>query len=84
MNQETLEQAAERVAYDSSEENKGFPSMKMFIEGAKWQQERMYSEEEVYKLLLKHQSDYRSAVRNTSLLDWSFDIKDWFQQFKKK
>jgi hypothetical protein len=34
--QETLEEAAERLAYDSTEENKGFPSMKRFIEGAKW------------------------------------------------
>jgi hypothetical protein len=61
-----------------------FKKRKAFINGAKWQSERMYSEEEVFELLLKHQSDYRSAVRNTSPLDWSFDIKDWFQQFKKK
>jgi hypothetical protein len=53
-------------------------------EGAKWQAERRYSEEEVYKLLLKHQSDYRSSVRNSYPLTWSFDIKDWFEQFKKK
>jgi hypothetical protein len=52
--------------------------------GAKWQAKRMYSEEEVYELLLKHQSAYRSAVRNTSPLDWSFDIKQWFENFKKK
>jgi hypothetical protein len=57
---------------------------KDLIEFAKWQQERMYSEEEVYQLLLKHQSAYRSAIRNTSPLDWSFDIKQWFEQFKKK
>ena len=46
--------------------------------------ERSYSEEEVFELLLKHQSDYRSAVRNTSPLNWSFDINKWFEQFKKK
>lgn len=57
---------------------------KDLIEFAKYQADKMYSEEEVFELLLKHQSDYRSAVRNTSPLDWSFDIKDWFQQFKKK
>lgn len=45
--------------------------------------EKMYSEEEVYQILLKHQSDYRSAVRNTSPLDWSFNIQEWFQQIKK-
>ena len=60
-----------------------FKKRKAFINGAKWQSERMYSKEEVFELLLKHQSDYRSAVRNTSPLDWSFDIKDWFEQFKK-
>lgn len=37
---ETLEEAALRIAYNSTEENKGFPSMKMFTEGAKWQQEQ--------------------------------------------
>jgi hypothetical protein len=46
--QETLEEAAERLAYNSTEENKGFPSIKMFIQGAKWQQEQilqfLYSE----------------------------------------
>jgi hypothetical protein len=46
--------------------------------------ERMYSEEEVYKLLLKHQSDYRSSVRNSYPLTWSFDIKEWFEEVKKK
>ena len=60
-----------------------FKKRKAFINGAKWQSERMYSEEEVFELLLKHQSDYRSAVRNTSPLDWSFDINKWFEQFKK-
>jgi len=45
--QETLEEAAVRIAYDSKEENKGFPQMKAFINGAKWQAERMYTEEDM-------------------------------------
>jgi hypothetical protein len=45
--QETLEEAAVRIAYDSTEENKGFPQMKAFINGAKWQAERMYTEEDM-------------------------------------
>jgi hypothetical protein len=74
MEKETLEEAAERVAYDSTEENKGFPSMKIFIEGAKWQSERMYSEAEVLELL--NQFDYSfDAIRDT--------IPHWFEQFKK-
>jgi hypothetical protein len=85
---ETLEEAAEKhieknsLYFDTPYEKNH--SRVAFIEGAKWQAEKMYSEEEVYKLLLKHQSSYRSTVRNTSPLDWSFDIKQWFEQFKKK
>jgi hypothetical protein len=91
--QETLEEAAENYGWriktnsfsDRVKANELAESSKQdFIEGAKWQAERMYSEEEVYELLLKHQSAYRSVVRNTSPLDWSFDIKQWFEQFKTK
>jgi hypothetical protein len=57
---------------------------KDLIEFAKWQAEKMYSEEEVLEILLKHQSDYRSAVRNTSPLNWSFDINKWFEKSKKE
>jgi hypothetical protein len=88
---ETLEEALERLypeniiklgnntSYDAA-----LIKRKDFTDGVNWQAERMYSEEEVFELLLKHQSDYRNSVRNTSPLDWSFDIKDWFEQFKKK
>jgi hypothetical protein len=45
----------------------------IFIEGAKWQQERSYSEEDMndyahYRLLFKK----------------PIDPKEWFEQFKKK
>ena len=80
--QETLEEAG--VAYSKTVNENHTSHMLGFYNGAKWQAERMYSEEEVYELLLKHQSAYRSAVRNTYPLDWSFDIKQWFDQFKKK
>jgi hypothetical protein len=42
----------------------------------KWQQERMYSEEEVLELLL------RSKIETANL--YYEDMKDWFEQFKKK
>ena len=93
MKQETLEEAAERLYPISKGGSMWMPSkddcnkankQEGFIEGAKWQQERMYSEEEVLEILLKHQSDYRSAVRNTSPLNWSFDINKWFEKSKKK
>jgi hypothetical protein len=48
-----------------------------FIEGAKWQQERSYSEEEVLDILRKSHS-----IEQTSKMDsW---ITKWFEQFKKK
>ena len=78
--EETLEETAERLAYDSTEENKGFPSMKKFIEGAKWQQERSYSEEEVLELLHKRE-DYMNSDDN--IFEYK-SINQWFKQFKKK
>ena len=81
--QETLEEAVfKRHPRSLSAKDAGLRNE--FLMGAKWQAERMYSEEEVLEILLKHQSDYRSTVRNTSPLNWSFDIKKWFEQFKKK
>ena len=47
-----------------------------FIEGAKWQQERSYSEEEVLDILYQFHYD---------LVNSNFDTKEeWFEQFKKK
>ena len=71
---ETIEEAAERLAYDSTEENKGFPSMKRFIDGAKWAQERMYSETEVDKLLDTLLHNNMCSVAGDELI----------KQFKKK
>ena len=78
--QETLEEVAERIAYDSTEENKGFPSMKMFIEGTKWQMERSYSEEEVLTIIDKYQIECQLKY-NTGTVP---DGREWFEQFKKK
>jgi len=74
--QETLEEVAERLAYDSTEENKGFPSIKRFIEGAKWQQQNSYSEEEVLSILNKHRTHLYTIKSQSD--------KEWFEQFKKK
>ena len=44
--------------------------------GAKWQQEKSYSEEEVIKILYQFHYD---------LINSNFDKKEeWFKQFKKK
>jgi hypothetical protein len=73
---ETLEEAAERLAYDSTEENKGFPSMKRFIEGAKWQQERMYSEEDILDAWELGAKEGLPLTREKK--------EELFKQFKKK
>jgi hypothetical protein len=68
MKEETLEEAAERN-YNEAGVNAYFNNG--FIRGAKWQQERMYSEEEVIDLL-----NYLGKDKQ--------DLYDWFEQFKKK
>ena len=64
----TLEEKAEEYEYTDG--------IYGFKAGAKWQQERMYTEEEVKQIieatLIEH-SDFVLA-----------DIPEWFEQFKKK
>jgi hypothetical protein len=80
--QETLEEAAERIAYDSTEENKGFPSIKMFIKGGNWQAERMYSKEEVEQIA---RFGFNAGRRvELKAVDLDFTFEKWFEEFKKK
>ena len=71
----TIEKAAERFVNNTRLKN----PKSIFIEGAEWQAERMYSEEEVYKLL--------STMPNFFNMTIPQQIKareEWFEQFKKK
>ena len=73
--QESLEEAAQRL-YPGVDRQ---VDRMLFINGAKWQQETMYSEEEVDKLIsiiewYDNESDVRPDV----------EIFMWFEQFKKK
>jgi hypothetical protein len=80
--QETLEEAAEKW-HDSTEENKGFPKIKAFKEGAKWQEQnsdKKYSEEEVRELFNHYKEEF-SIYRNLQILNVQFE--EWFEQFKK-
>jgi hypothetical protein len=81
--QETLEEAADRLVYDSTEENKGFPQIKAFILGAKWQAKRMYSEEEVIELLTARCKHFGTTMTPFRELLLKQDL-EWFEQFKKK
>jgi len=81
MKQETLEEAAE-IAYQF-EADPNFPDetehknfVRIFKKGAKWQAERMYSEEEVQLMLSKLLFDIKHKKVENSV--------KWFEQFKKK
>jgi hypothetical protein len=79
--QETLEEAAENYAVqyliEDEQEIDSVNRKQSFKEGAKWQAERMYSEEEVLELLHQRMiytlgSDYQRTTTT-----------EWFEQFKK-
>ena len=72
---QALEEAAENKYGLSNQYSKNRIG---FIEGAKWQQERMYSEEEVMDILLLSYS----SISDKSLA--GADLRKWFEQFKKK
>lgn len=66
--QETLEEAAERE-YPTIHEQYQYDA---FIEGAKWQQERSYSEEDMVDY-----SNYRLLIKK------ALDPKEWFKKCKR-
>jgi len=68
--QESLEEAADRLIELNRQD--------AFHEGAKWQAERMYSEEEVLKILCDFIYDINIDIDEIN------EIKEWFEQFKKK
>jgi len=74
MKQETLEEAAENYTID-------FATMSAFKLGAKWQQERSYSEEEVLELI-QFLSDKEDFKENSSIS--IFIAEDFLNQFKNK
>jgi hypothetical protein len=73
-NNETLEEFIKREGYHDS------PTQEIFEDGvrlgAKWQAERMYSEEEVFQMLLNYQTFYPYANNEKGL-------RYWFEQNKK-
>jgi hypothetical protein len=79
-NKEPLEEAAENYTKDSTKHFMEKTNVELgFIEGAKWQKERMYSEEEVEGIIA-------SLLHTPKLVEegsWE-DIAKWLEQFKKK
>jgi len=85
--QETLEEVAEKYANELPEPyNYGINSDKKkgFIEGAKWQAERMYSEEEVLEILEHHTSYLQTFISQYIDRNDMKENDEWFEQFKKK
>ena len=79
--QETLEEVAHEMLVDygikSIGQSIGVPTVKkLMVNMAKWQQERMYSEEEVQIILSKLLFDLKHKGISNSV--------EWFEQFKKK
>ena len=85
--QETLEEAAKnyientmKFSFNFLETKTQANRMLKCVEfGAKWQQERMYSEEESIQKII----DYVDFQFNTNG-ELNSEIKKWFNQFKKK
>ena len=79
--QETLEEIANKIYHNTKHSYPVIPNytnwIQGFVEGTKYQQERMYSEEEVLDILIK---------LNDSPFEFDFDseVEEWFEQFKKK
>ena len=73
--QETLEEVAEKYTIKKAHEYDS--STRSFIDGAKWQKQRSYSEEEV--------SDLLKCLRiELNINKELIDIDEWFEQFKNK
>ena len=90
MKQETLEEAAKsyientmRFSFNSLETKTQANRMLKCAEfGAKWQAERMYSEGEVLELL-DNFNKHTLKLQKLKLGN-SFNVKEWFELFKKK
>lgn len=84
-NKETLEEAAEKYHNKISKKRNtqlGVPS-EDFIEGAKWQAERIYNEaDRIMKFLDTEKELKLSDAKTIERIKWYFET--YFEQFKKK
>jgi hypothetical protein len=79
--QETLEEAFSQYVNEKyhSPTQGSIPDLESARFGAKWQAERMFSDEEVLDLLAK----FRRENRGKDFIPFK-DIQEWFEKFKKK
>ena len=78
-NKETLEEFAFRLY----PEEWNWREKGIFKQGAKWQAERMYSEEEVIELLTKRCEHFGTSVSPFNKILLKQDL-EWFNEFKKQ
>ena len=79
--QETLEEAG--VAYSKTVNENHTSHMLGFYNGAKWQQEKMYSEKDLISFAhFYFQEEFNSSVQTSKSTKDIFN--EWFEQFKKK
>jgi hypothetical protein len=80
---EEIQEAAERFLKDGARK---FKTAKQVLIGfAKWQSERMYSEEQVLELLNKVMIKYSKYAQHFGeYVDTDAEIKMYLEQFKKK
>jgi len=76
MKKETLEEAAERTYQKGLQDDIDLSFYDGVRLGSKWQEERMYSEEEVLEIIRQY------ALEEHLITSSKPDI--WFEQFKKK
>ena len=76
MKQETLKEAAKRLFPNEMEE------YDIFLIGARWQQERSYSEEDMRTAWNSSEQNMRFNFSSSVYKNITFE--QWFEQFKKK
>ena len=87
-NKETLESAREYYKRGQLGFEKAADTEMAFLKGARWQQERMYSEEEVYDIV--EQAIKENSIKQLHFFDGGYsnpiytNLKKWFEKFKKK
>ena len=79
LKQETLEEAVFK-RHPRSLSAKDAELRNEFLMGAKWQAERMYSEEEVERIA----NDAYNVGKHGGINETYYDFKEWFEQLKKK
>jgi len=76
MEEETLEEAADRHIYGDKRKN--------FIRGAKWQMDRMYSEEDMREAFKGGSKMCWTDIKQETQEPYYYDFNEWYNQFKKK